>query len=43
MQSQSQKTFLILYGIAKTEKKKQWQISVKLNPDKTATIETQKK
>jgi ATP-dependent DNA ligase len=41
MQSQSEKTYPILYGISKTEKKKQWVISVKLNPDKTATIETQ--
>ena len=41
MQSQSQKTFPILYGVSKTDKIKQWQISVKLNPDKTATIETQ--
>jgi ATP-dependent DNA ligase len=38
---QTQKNFPILYGISKTDKKKQWQISVKLNPDKTATIETQ--
>ena len=36
-----QKTFPVLYGISKTDKKKQWAISVKLNPDKTATIETQ--
>ena len=36
-----QKTFPVLYGISKADKKKQWMISVKLNPDKTATIETQ--
>lgn len=41
MQSQSEKTYPILYGVSKTDKIKQWQISVKLNPDKTATIETQ--
>ena len=35
-----QKTFPVLYGISKTDKTKQWQISVKLNPDKTASIET---
>lgn len=41
MQSKSEKTYPILYGFSKTDKIKQWQISVKLNPDKTATIETQ--
>ena len=36
-----QKTYPVLYGISKTDKTKQWAISVKLNPNKTATIETQ--
>ena len=35
------KSFPALYGTSKTDKTKKWLISVKINPDKTATIITE--
>lgn len=35
------KIFPALYGTSKTDKTKKWLISVKMNPDKTATIITE--
>lgn len=35
------KSFQALYGTSKTDKTKKWLISVKMNPDKTATIITE--
>ena len=35
------KSFHPLYGTSKTDKTKKWLISVKINPDKTATIITE--